>query len=402
MQKVLKGFISLGLSVAMCLGITAIVGKTDVVATDAATDYYAGITATGGTSLLGQVHDLITKTHTNYTTYNDCRDKGAETDPALDGKGALEFYTHESIASYIGSTNSPGTWNREHVWPKADSNGLWKSVNTTDKGGGADLHHVRPSEKELNNSRADLLYGEVKNGSPAYSKTTSGANSQVGGYKGLSVYGSGTAFEPLENVKGDVARIVMYVYTHYNTYKNVGGTTNGNGDSLYFGTLKFTHIISASSESEAISLLLEWNKIDPVDEIERTRNEVAFKYQHNRNPFIDHPEYADAIWGNGSITPGEGPSVTPGEDPSVTPGEDPEEAGEFHTAVAGIVTNGTLAERWASINKAITAYQALSEAERSAAEADVKALRAAIEDYNKLVKSYNDEAQKANKAVNGR
>ena len=108
----------------------------------------------------------------------------------------------------------------------------------------------------------------------------------------------------MDEVKGDVARIVMYVYTHYNTYKNVYGTTNGKGS--YFGTLNFTHIMSPTDEKEAIALLLKWNKEDEVDPIETLRNEEVYKIQGNRNPFIDHPEYADAIWGGGSVTPGTG------------------------------------------------------------------------------------------------
>lgn len=298
MQKVLKNLLSIGLAIAMFVGIGTIVrsSSTELVVADASSSYYSDINATGGTQLLGQVHDLITSTHTNYTSYDNCRDYGTETDPGLDGRGALEFYTHESISSFSGNS---GTWNREHVWAQSLSNDLWGK-----SGGGSDLHHIRPSEGSLNGTRGNKLYGKVTNGTAAYSKTTSGGNSKLGGHY------SNSTFEPLDGVKGDVARIVMYVYTHYNTASNVYGSTNGSGSSNYFGTLNFTDIITASTESAAISLLLEWNKIDPVDQIERTRNEVAYKYQGNRNAFIDHPEYADAIWGNGTVTPGDA-SVAP-------------------------------------------------------------------------------------------
>lgn len=104
---------------------------------------------------------------------------------------------------------------------------------------------------------------------------------------------------PLDNVKGDAARIVMYVYTHYNSTSKVYGTVDSRGS----GPLSFTNIMAPSSESAAIELLLEWNELDPVDEIERTRNEAVYDIQGNRNPFIDHPEYASAIWGDGSYVP---------------------------------------------------------------------------------------------------
>ncbi len=293
MQKVYKRFLTIVLAFALCFGITAVFRvSADYVVADAATGtYYSKITATGGTQLLGQLHDLICTSRTKYSSYADCKTFGRETDPGKGSNTVMEFYTQQDIS--YSKWNVSGGWNREHVWPKSDSNGLWKD-NTV--GGGADLHHVRPSEKELNADRGNQKYGEVANGTPLYQYGTD----FIGGYT------SGGTFEPMDNVKGDVARILMYVYTHYNTYTNsiFGGNakTNGSlGQSSYFGTLNFTHIISAGNEAAAKKLLLEWNKSDPVDEIEISRNEAVYSIQRNRNPFIDHPEYADAIWGNGSV-----------------------------------------------------------------------------------------------------
>lgn len=274
----------------MCLGITAIAGGStgNSVVADAATadSYYSGITASGGRSLSGQLHDLIVKTHTNYTSYDDCKSsKVQKTDPGPNG-GVLEFYTQESIYTFSGTL---GTWNREHVWCQSNSGGLWGTG-----GGGADMHHIRPSEGGLNSTRGNNKYGELNGGGkPAYSRDSNKNNVALGGY-----VGNGT-FEPLDNVKGDVARICMYVYLHYNNASNVGGTINASKTS---GTLKFSYNV-AGSEDAAIQMLLKWNKLDPVDDIERTRNEEVFKIQGNRNPFIDNSSYADAIWGNGAVTP---------------------------------------------------------------------------------------------------
>lgn len=287
MQNIFKRILSCGMALLMCLGITTVVHSTVTenysIVADAATDYYADVTATKGTQLLGQLHDLIVKTHKDYTSYDDCKTYGPKTDPGPNG-GAMEFYTHESIKS--AGTNA-GQWNREHVWPKSLSNGLWNTSNA-----GSDMHHIRPSEVRLNGTRSNNKYGKVTGGTEAYSKTTSGANSKLGGHVG------GGAFEPLDSAKGDAARIVMYVYTHYNTASRVGGTVTSRGS----GTLNFTNIMAPSSESDAIKLLLEWNKLDPVDEIERFRNEEVYKVQGNRNPFIDNSSYADAIWGGGTVT----------------------------------------------------------------------------------------------------
>lgn len=401
MQKVFKRIVSFCLAALMCLGITAIVNSASVgyVVADAATDYYAGITATSGNALLGQVHDLITKTHTYYSTYADCRDKGTITDPALNGEtGVVEFYTHETIKSFTTGSGT-GVWNREHVWCKSLSNGLWTKVSNTNRGGGADLHHIRPTESGLNSSRGNDRYGVVTNGTAKYTKTTSGAISQLAGYS------KGDVFEPLDNVKGDVARIIMYVYVHYNTYSNVYGSTNGSGSSDYFGTLNFTHVISATSESAAIELLLEWHNSDPVDQIEITRNEAVYSIQGNKNPFIDNPEYADAIWGgksldsdgNGNEGGNEGGDIGGNEG-----GENNTKLEAFHAAVEGIVPNGALSERLASINTAITAYSALTDAEKGEAQEDIEALLAAIENYNQAVNWYNDEFEKANNAAIGK
>ncbi|MDE5563010.1 MAG: endonuclease [Clostridiales bacterium] len=248
--------------------------------------YYSGITATSGNELLGQIHDLITTTHTYYTSYDDCKNTKYIylTDPGPNG-GALEFYTQNSIMSFSGN---PGTWNREHVWCKSLSNGMWTDVSGGTRNGGTDLHHIRPAEGVLNSTRGSYKFGVANGGKEAWSKDTSRNNVAVGGHI------SGSTFEPLDKVKGDVARIVFYVYTHYNTYANVYGTTNGSGGA--FGTLKFNNIVSLA-EPAAIKLMLEWNAADPVDQIEITRNNEVYKIQGNRNPFIDHPEYASAIWG---------------------------------------------------------------------------------------------------------
>ncbi len=337
-------------------------------------DYYAPVTAAGGTQLLGQLHDLITTTHTHYSSYSECRDNTKNTDPALNGeKGVVEFYTHETIEYYINDISTPknqGTWNREHVWPKACSNGLWGT-----EGGGADMHHIRPSEVTLNGARGNKKFGEAANGGEVYSKTTDGNNSKPGGRQ------AGNVFEPLDDVKGDVARIVLYVYTHYNTYANVYGSTNGaRGDNVerYFGTLRFTDIVSASSEEAAIGLLLEWNELDPVDAIERTRNEEAYKVQGNRNPYIDHPEYAGKIWESA--------------DP---PDGDPAAAAAFHAAVGSIVQEGSLAAQYASLQRAAAAYRALTETQRQAAEEDADKFEAAVREFNEAVAACNGAAKRA-------
>ena len=298
MQKIFNRVLSFGLAATMGLGVilAAHSASVEIIDSDAVADYYAPITATGGSELLGQVHDLITTTHTYYTTYADCKDPAyvIKTDPGTDG-ALMEFYSQADLSS-TWQSGAVGTWNREHLWCQSLSNGLWNNVNNNTTGGGSDLFHIRPTESRLNSTRNNNKYGIATGGKEAWYKDANGNNVALGGY-----YVGSSVFEPLDEVKGDVARIIMYVYTHYNTYSNVFGSANGSGSAGYFGTLAFSNVMAASSESAAISLLLEWNEADPVDEIETKRNKAVYEIQGNRNPFVDHPEYADAIWGGGDV-----------------------------------------------------------------------------------------------------
>ena len=250
--------------------------------------YYSGIGDSGGISLLGELHDLLVSTHETYTSYDDCKNPTyiVETDSDFAGN-VLEFYSQTTIAKSWGE-GKQGTWNREHVWCQSLSNGLWGESY-----GGSDLHHIRPVESGLNSARNNAKYGEVEHTS-ANEKYYEDATNQpvaLGGYaRGQEV------FEPIDDSKGDVARIIFYVYTHYNSYEYVGGTTNGDNRQVKFGKLDFSDVIDGSEE-EAIGLLLSWHELDPVSEYEMARTEAVAQYQGNRNPFIDHPEYAERIWG---------------------------------------------------------------------------------------------------------
>lgn len=378
MKKVLSG----GLVLLLGLGTLTLGLSYSSLAPRAEEDYYASVTAKEGQELLGQVHDLITVTHTYYSSYDDCRKSSVvtRTDPGPNGS-LTEFYTQAELSS-VWQSGAQGTWNREHVWCKSCSEGLWKNVDNSTRSGGSDLLHIRPTETSLNSTRGNLRYGEVTGGSTAWQKDPSGNRVAEGGTYSRS------AFEPLDAVKGDVARIVLYVYTHYNTYSNVHGSTNGSGASSCFGTLKFTDIIAKSSEESAVELLLSWNELDPVDELERTRNEAAFDIQGNRNPFVDHPEYAQAIWAAKGADKGSDARLI-----------------AFREAVAAISAEGALADEAVSLLRAQQAYLALTPEERESAAAEVAAYLSALEGYNTRVGEYNREAERAQRealaAMNG-
>ena len=284
--------------------------------TDAST-YYNGITATSGKQLAAQLHDLITSTHRYYTSYADNGANGyqKQTDQYYENGNKVSGYIYEFYSGVkwpnawaATAGNTSGGYNREHCWCQSNSVNAAGTQMWGEHGGGSDMHHIRPVEVRLNSTRNNNVYGETSNrdSNKVYAKYGSNQTYAHGGYL------NGNVFEPLDSKKGDVARIILYTYLHYNSYTisdlfGSYGTTNGSGTSSYFSTslLSLTKTTNQKTEAKALEMLLSWNSFDPVDEIEQRRNEQVAILQGNRNPFIDNSSYADMIWGNG------GSSTTP-------------------------------------------------------------------------------------------
>ena len=319
MMKRNKNFLKLiGASLALFLVSGSLVGikSNHITEADAignySTDkntYYNSITATSGTALLSQLHTLMGETHKYYSSYDDCKtpEYVYAMEPGTSSSYVTDFYTQKDIDKAWGS-GSTGTWNREHVWCQSlsiDKSGTQLYGETY---AGSDLHHLRPIETTLNSSRNNHPFGELavfgknRESNIKKAKNTSGQYTDDGGYyaNGLDLW------EPLDGVKGDISRILFYVYMHYsNQTGGDDGSVDGHTSDLQID--KIVHAVDPSSsesvrKSAAWKMLLKWNENDPVDNREIVRNEQAAKYQGNRNPFIDHPEYAEAIWGDGTIS----------------------------------------------------------------------------------------------------
>ena len=197
----------------------------------------------------------MTSTHKYISSYDDCHYRADQTDCENNNGKVLLLYT-----SYTATMDQYNGWNREHVWPKS------LGGNNT-SGGGADLHHIRPSDAVVNSTRGNKKYGYADGG-----KAVNGSNPATG-YLGGHYK---TYFEPLDNVKGDVARIVLYVYVRWGTA---------------WGADSVTEVF------QSVDVLLEWCELDPVDTWEMGRNEVVENIQGNRNVFIDYPELAWTLFG---------------------------------------------------------------------------------------------------------
>ena len=158
-------------------------------------------------------------------------------------------------------------YNREHTVPQS-----WFGDATPMK---TDLFHVYPTDGWVNNKRGNLPLGKVSN--PTY---TSGNGSKIGPCS-ASGY-SGTVFEPIDEYKGDLARTYFYMSVCYKN-KNLGQTS----ESMFEGS---------ELKPWALQMLLQWHYNDPVSQKEIDRNNTVYALQHNRNPFIDCPYFAEAIW----------------------------------------------------------------------------------------------------------
>lgn len=174
----------------------------------------------------------------------------------------IELYTGRSIPK-SSNGGSVGNWNREHVW--AQSRGGF----TTSAGPGTDLHHVRPEDVTVNGTRGNK---DFDNGGTAVSGCT-------------DCWTDADSFEPRDAVKGDVARMLLYMAVRYE------------GDDGFQNLEMSTVSGSAVPRIGDLDILLQWNSTDPVDAFEMRRNDrIHAQWQGDRNPFSDHPEWTTAIW----------------------------------------------------------------------------------------------------------
>jgi endonuclease I len=193
------------------------------------------------------------------------------------------------------------TWNgmnREHSLPKS-----WWSAAPETTVAYSDLHNLYPSDATANSAKLNYGLGEVT-GTPDFTNgvVKVGAN----GFPGYT----GTVFEPADEYKGDFARDYMYVVTCYEDYANNWRST-GTASMLLGGTYPVFR-------EWAVNLLLKWHRQDPVSSKETNRNNAVYSFQHNRNPFIDHPELAEFIWGKYVGSPWSKNGTLPEEDIPLT------------------------------------------------------------------------------------
>lgn len=251
-------------------------------------NYYSTATGTGYT-LKTQLYNII-KDHTDrgysglYTTYlTSDRDTFFENDGTV-----LDIYSERPTATdpynysatntsdRCGNYSDEGDcYNREHIIPQSVFNSATPMYS--------DAHFVIPTDGYVNGARGNLPFGRVNS---ANFTSLNGSKRGQNLNSGYSAGYAGVVFEPIDEFKGDVARMYFYFATRYQNQVSGWDYAMFNGTSAQVFTNTF------------INILLTWHIQDPVSPREVTRNNAIYARQNNRNPFIDNPEYAITIWGS--------------------------------------------------------------------------------------------------------
>ncbi|MBF4465326.1 endonuclease [Flavobacterium sp. LC2016-12] len=244
--------------------------------------YYNTATGTGYT-LKTQLYNII-KGHTDngyaglYTTYqtsdvdNFYENDGTVLDMYSENPSGTDPYNYSTgTTQRCGNYSVEGDcYNREHIIPQSVFNEQSPMVS--------DAHFITPTDGKVNGIRSNYPHGTVA--SATYTAQNGGklGSSSVSGY-------SGTVFEPVNAFKGDIARMYLYFATRYEN------TVAGYSYAMFDGSSNkvFT--------TAFLNLLLAWHTQDPVSAREIARNNAIYARQNNRNPYIDHPEYVNQIWG---------------------------------------------------------------------------------------------------------
>ncbi|NBL64223.1 T9SS type A sorting domain-containing protein [Flavobacterium sp. NST-5] len=236
-----------------------------------ASPYYDGFNfQQTGINLRNALTTKITATHVNTISYDEAREALKITDlESSTSNNVLLLYgwangsgdvTKDRTRSKSNFGGGNGQWNREHTYAKSQGT---PALGTS--GPGADAHHLRASDVRRNGNRG---------------------NKDFAAGQGFSGDVSG-GWYPGDEWKGDVARMIMYMYVRYGNRCLPTNIVSGSRNSI---------------DSNMVNLLLQWNAEDPVSEYEDRRNtylgNASNTYgQGNRNPFIDNPYLATMIWG---------------------------------------------------------------------------------------------------------
>lgn len=224
-------------------------------------DYYDGTEGLSGQELKDELHGIIS--NQTVLSYDEVWEGIKDVDEDTQDTGSVRLLYSGETSPKDNNGGGADNWNREHVWAKSHGD------FGTSQGPGTDLHHLRPTDVQVNSTRGNL---DFDNG-----------GSEVDGAPGNRV--DDDSWEPRDEVKGDVARMIFYMAVRYESGDRVDLELNdevNNGSAPFHGK---------------VSVLKQWSQEDPPDEFEQRRNErIQDNWQGNRNPFVDHPEWVESVF----------------------------------------------------------------------------------------------------------
>lgn len=271
-------------------------------------DYYAGIGSTiKCCDLKTALHNLI-KTQTyriGYTAatydvwdamlHSDVRINDAGTDTITSdvftdkpfGTGEFEFDPCTGRAGVATCTVEGTCYQREHSFPKSWWGGGTAAADTAY----TDMHHLMPADGFLNGAKSNFPPGVV------LAAATTGTNGfKVGTNTTYPCSATMNYFEPIDEYKGDYARMYFFIATRYQHLMATWESIDTRGDCALDGNP------CIGFEPWMLNVLLTWHANDPVSLKEINRNNAVYAIQGNRNPFIDKPQWVNMIWGDANGT----------------------------------------------------------------------------------------------------
>ncbi len=252
------------------------------------TDYYSQAYGTGY-DLKTSLKEIIKRNHAPigykglwnlYKSKDAFSDKWYEKDSTIldiysEVPNGIDPYNYRVGVDQCGNYRKEGDcYNREHLIPQSI---FYKKDPMV-----SDAFHIWPTDGKVNAMRSDYPFGKVgastwvsKNGSKLGNSDNTGYSE---GYKGI-------VFEPIDEFKGDIARAFFYFATRYE-------------DEISSWSFDMFNRTKNQVFTEAFkNILLTWHMMDPVSDREIAMNEAIYSKQKNRNPYIDHPEWVEMIWG---------------------------------------------------------------------------------------------------------